>query len=180
VLAFITGNAGVTGSTLLEHFGSPPHGVPPDVLEATVVGLLRGRRVRIELEAHELTSVFDEGARELLKETGLRKARLFPNTPEVLQPKDRNAICNLFRDALGRTSPATTKPSPGAARQGAGKAMSRLDELLEKIVGKPALEVSLQLGGRLITTTAELDGLLEDIKQQINHRLEANHRVRLR
>jgi hypothetical protein len=38
----------VTGSTLLEHFGSPPHDVPPDVLEATVVGLLRGRRVRIE------------------------------------------------------------------------------------------------------------------------------------
>jgi hypothetical protein len=45
LLDFVTRNAGVTGSTLLEHFGSPPHGVPPDVLEATVVGLLRGRRV---------------------------------------------------------------------------------------------------------------------------------------
>jgi hypothetical protein len=105
VLDFITRNAGVTGSTLLEHFGSPPHGVPPDVLKATVVGLLRGRRIRIELESNELTSVFDEGARELLKETGLRKARLFPNTTEVLQPRDRNAICKVFRDAFGADVP---------------------------------------------------------------------------
>jgi hypothetical protein len=391
VLAFITGNSGVTGSTLLEHFGSPPHGVPPDVLKATVVGLLRGRRARIELEAHELTSVFDEGARELLKETGLRKARLFPNTTEVLQPKDRNAICNLFRDALGadvarndeaianeavrrfadvrdrltalgerfrrlppgikypksladleralkaarrsrRVEPtvaalkrdlpvlreglpllrrmetdldaaalealnaanavlqfywpqllplappaalhyaaralrehmASERPWEGIAelrthvqaiqehyrdrrqttlqehtarveaavdwikrrdgferldpdaqydviaplREHAAldtdakaiqpelavldslfqgrldkaleKAMSRQDELLEKIVGKPTVEVSLQLGGRLITTPAELDRLLEDIRRQIAHQLEANHRVRLR
>ncbi|MEY4544275.1 MAG: hypothetical protein RL685_470, partial [Pseudomonadota bacterium] len=101
VLDFVSRNAGVTGSTLLEHFGSPPHGVPPDVLKATVVGLLRGRRVRIELGANELTSVFDEGARELLKETGLRRARLFPNTTEVLQPRDRTAICKVFRDAFG-------------------------------------------------------------------------------
>lgn len=101
VLTFISQNAGVTGSTLLEHFGSPPHGIPPDVLKATVVGLLRGRRIRIELGPSELTSVFDEGARELLKETGLRKARLYPNTTEVLKPKDRNAICRMFNDAFG-------------------------------------------------------------------------------
>lgn len=100
VLVFITGNAGLTGSTVLEHFGSPPHGIPPDVLKATVVGLLRGRRIRVELGASELTSVFDEGARELLKETGLRKARLYPNTKEVLQPRDRSAICKVFRDAF--------------------------------------------------------------------------------
>jgi hypothetical protein len=101
VLSFVSRNSGVTGSTLLEHFGSPPHGIPPDVLKATVVGLLRGRRIRVELGPNELTSVFDEGARELLKETGLRKARLYPNTTEVLQPKDRNAICKVFKDAFG-------------------------------------------------------------------------------
>jgi hypothetical protein len=101
LLDFVTRNAGVTGSTVLEHFGPPPHGVPPDVLKATVVGLLRGRRVRIELDSNELTSVSDEGARELLKDTGLRKARLFLNTTEVLQPRDRNAICKVFRDAFG-------------------------------------------------------------------------------
>lgn len=57
--------------------------------------------------------------------------------------------------------------------------MSRLDELLERIIGQSTVEVSLQLGGRLITTAAELERLLEEIRRQIAHQLEANHRVRL-
>lgn len=60
------------------------------------------------------------------------------------------------------------------------KAIVRLDELLEKIVGKPTVEVSLQLTGTLIATPAELERLLEDIRRQIAHQLDANHRVRLR
>jgi hypothetical protein len=60
------------------------------------------------------------------------------------------------------------------------KTVARLDELLETIVGKPTVEVSLQIGGRLITSTAELDRLLEEIRLQIVHQLDANHRVRLR
>lgn len=102
VLAFVTANPGVTGSTLLSHFGAPPHGVPPDVIKAVVVGLLRGGKVRIQVPgAAELTSVRDEGARELLKDTGLRKAELLPNTTEVLEARDRTAICKLFKDHFG-------------------------------------------------------------------------------
>ncbi|MFW5920744.1 MAG: BREX system P-loop protein BrxC, partial [Polyangiales bacterium] len=101
VLAFVREHGGVTGSTLLAHFGAPPHGVPPDVLRASVVGLLRAGKIRIELPAiGEITSVRDEGARELLKETGLRKAKLTLNTVETLSPRDRNAICAMFRDQL--------------------------------------------------------------------------------
>jgi len=99
VLAYINGNPGVTGSTLLAHFGAPPHGVPPDVLKAVVVGLLRGAKVRIQMQGGgELTSVRDEGVRELLKETGLRKAELFPNTKEALEPRDRASICKFFAE----------------------------------------------------------------------------------
>jgi hypothetical protein len=77
--------------------------VPPDVLRAAVVGLLRGGKIRIELPGiGEITSVRDEGARELLKDTGLRKAKLTENTVETLLPRDRNAICALFKDLLGR------------------------------------------------------------------------------
>ena len=37
---------------------------PPDVVKATVVGLLRGRKLRVRMpEGIELTSVRDEGAR---------------------------------------------------------------------------------------------------------------------
>jgi hypothetical protein len=59
--------------------------------------------VRIELTGvGELTSVRDEGARDLLKDTGLRKAKLFVNTKEILNPRDRNAICGLFKEHLGK------------------------------------------------------------------------------
>lgn len=103
VLGYVKANEGVTGSTLLAHFGAPPHGVPPDVLRAAVVGLLRGGKVRIEIQGvGEITSVRDEGARELLKDTGLRKATIRENTKETLLPRDRNAICKLFKDLLGR------------------------------------------------------------------------------
>jgi hypothetical protein len=103
ILAFVKEHGGVNGSTLLSHFGAPPHGVPPDVLRAAVVGLLRGGKVRIEVPGvGEITSVRDEGARELLKDTGLRKAKLTENAVETLLPRDRNAICNLFKDLLGR------------------------------------------------------------------------------
>lgn len=96
-------HGGVVGSTLLAHFGAPPHGVPPDVLRAAVVGLLRGGKIRIEIPGvGEITSVRDEGARELLKDTGLRKAMVTENTKETLLPRDRNAICKLFKDLLGR------------------------------------------------------------------------------
>jgi hypothetical protein len=99
VLGYVTANPVVTGSTLLAHFGAPPHGVPPDVLKAVVVGLLRGAKVRIQVPGgSELTSVRDEGVRELLKETGLRKAELLPNTKEALDPRDRSAICKLFAE----------------------------------------------------------------------------------
>jgi hypothetical protein len=102
VLAYVTANPGVTGSTLLSHFGAPPHGVPPDVMKAVAVGLLRGGKVRVQFSGGtELTSVQDEGARELLKETGLRKAEFVPNTKEVLEPRDRIAICKLFKDHFG-------------------------------------------------------------------------------
>ena len=101
VLKHVKDCAGVTGASVLEHFGKPPHGTPPDVVRAVVVGLLRGGKIRVELTGvGELTSVRDEGARDLLKDTGLRKARLFENTKETLKPRDRNAICTLFKTQL--------------------------------------------------------------------------------
>jgi len=103
VLAYVKDQGGILGATLLAHFGGPPHGVPPDVVRAAVVGLLRGKKIRVEITGvGEITSVRDEGARELLKEGGLKKAKLSENTVEPLAPRDRNAICTLFRDQLGK------------------------------------------------------------------------------
>jgi hypothetical protein len=106
LLKFVKEHGGVNGSTLLSHFGSPPHGVPPDVIRASVVGLLRAHKVRIEIPGiGEITSTRDEGARELLKDTGLRKATLTCNTKETLEVRDRNAICKLFKELLNADVP---------------------------------------------------------------------------
>ncbi len=103
VLAYVTEHGAVQGASLVATFGSPPHGVLPDVLRACVVGLLRARKIRVEIPGvGEVTSIIDEGARELLKDSGLRKAKLTLNTVETLDPRARNAICGFFKDCLGK------------------------------------------------------------------------------
>lgn len=103
VLKLVKDEGAVTGGAVIAKLGGPPHGVPPDVTRAAVVGLLRGGKIRVEIASgQEMTSVRDEGARELLKDGGLRKARITENTSETLSPRDRNAICSLFKEQLGR------------------------------------------------------------------------------
>jgi hypothetical protein len=48
------------------------------------------------------------------------------------------------------------------------------------IFGWPTVEVSLQLTATLVATPAELERFLADIRRQIAHQLDANHRVRFR
>ncbi len=101
VLDYVKDNPGVTGTTVLAYFGAPPHGVSPDAMRASVVGLLRAGKVRIDLSGGgELTRVRDEGARELLKDSVFRKASLFVNT-EQLDPRVLVKICQFFKDTLG-------------------------------------------------------------------------------
>src|SRR5262249_28158313 len=87
ILKQVRDEGAVTGATLITKLGGPPHGVPPDVTRAAVVGLLRGRKIRVEVPGMpDITSVRDEGARELIKDGGLRKARITENATETLQP----------------------------------------------------------------------------------------------
>jgi len=133
VLAYVKEHGGITGSSLLAHFGAPPHGVPPDVLRAAIVGLLRGARIRIELSGvGEITSVRDEGTRELLKDTGLRKAKLTENTVETLAPRDRNAICGVFKDLLGKDVARDNDAIADAVAEKFAGVRERLTELGER------------------------------------------------
>ncbi|MGD0680306.1 MAG: BREX system P-loop protein BrxC, partial [Polyangiaceae bacterium] len=130
ILAFVKEHGGVTGATLLTHFGGPPHGVPPDVVRAAVVGLLRGGKLRIELAGvGEITSVRDEGARELLKEGGLRKAKLTENAVETLSPRDKNVICGLFKEQLGKEVARDNDAIADAVAERFALVRARLDQL---------------------------------------------------
>lgn len=96
---FIKDSGGASGSTLLSHFGKPPHGYSPDVLRASLAALLRGGFVSVQPEGGDtLTAVSDPGARDIfLKDRDFRKADFVLNTKDPLGGRERNLICNLFQ-----------------------------------------------------------------------------------
>jgi hypothetical protein len=99
IFKMLVSQPGVTGSTLLQHFGSPPHGYAVDIVRACLVGLLRGHKIRARAPGlGDLTSIRDAGAHELFADRNLRKAEFFPNSDETLSPRDKAGICKLFEE----------------------------------------------------------------------------------
>ncbi len=93
---------GATGAVLIQSFGGPPCGYPPDVVRACVLGLLRSGRIRIQPEAgKEITSVQDPGVQDLfLKDRDFKKAEIRHGGGEAITSKDRVAICRFFEESL--------------------------------------------------------------------------------
>ncbi|MBK6517532.1 MAG: BREX system P-loop protein BrxC [Polyangiaceae bacterium] len=140
LLSYIKQHGGVQGSTLLAHFGGPPHGVLPDVVRACVVGLLRAGKLRVDLPGiGELTSVRDEGARELLKDAGLKKASLTVNEAEIIKPADRNAICALFKDHFHKDVPRDNDAIADAVAERFAGVRERLNEIGERFRRLPGV-----------------------------------------
>lgn len=94
--------AGLSGGDLLNHFAGPPYGWSPDVVKAAVVALVRASRVSVQTaKGKKLSSVLDEGARELfLQDREFRLASFFPASEGEVTARDRTAICRWFADAL--------------------------------------------------------------------------------
>jgi hypothetical protein len=93
---------GLSGTTLLAHFGAPPYGYTANVVKACVVGLLRGGRVRIQTEASgEITAIRDAGVRDLFeKDRDFRQATIFPAGEDDIGPQARARICKFFEERL--------------------------------------------------------------------------------
>lgn len=133
ILALVRERGAVTGATLLSELVEPPHGVPPDVQRAAIIGLLRGGKVRIDVPGVDmLTSVRDEGARELLKDGSFRKATITENTKETISPRDRNAICLMFREMLGKEVARSDDAIAEAVTDRFGAVRARLTHLEER------------------------------------------------
>ena len=133
VLALIREREGVEGATLLAHFGVPPHGVAPDLVRAVVVGLLRGGKLRVEIPGlGDLTSVQDQGVRELLKETVLRKATLRVNNQDPLTNRDRVGICGVLENAFGQPVPRDNDAIADAVTQRFATVRERLNDIGER------------------------------------------------
>lgn len=102
VQEWIEQEKGLSGTTLLAHFGAPPYGYTPTVVKACVAGLLRAGRVRIQPEGtNEITAMRDAGVRDLFdKDRDFRRATIFPAGDDDIGPPARARICKFFSDYL--------------------------------------------------------------------------------
>ena len=102
VLEYITSEGGVSGQTLLAHFGGPPYGYTVEVLRACTLGLLRAKRIKARTEGGTtITDLRDAGARDTFeKDRNFRRATFSP-ADEIPDPGLRARICEFFKKYLG-------------------------------------------------------------------------------
>lgn len=99
----IESEGGLSGATLLAHFGGPPYGYTPNVVKACVAGLLRAGKVRLQPEGgNEITAIRDAGVRDLFdKDRPFRRADIFPAGEDDIGFQARARICKFFEESLG-------------------------------------------------------------------------------
>jgi hypothetical protein len=99
---YIESEGGLSGTALLAHFGGPPNGYTANVVKASVAGLLRANRVRIQPDGtNEITAMRDAGVRDLFeKDREFRRATIFPAGQDDIGVQGRARICAFFEEAL--------------------------------------------------------------------------------
>jgi hypothetical protein len=99
----IEADGGLSGATLLAHFGGPPYGYTANVVKACVAGLLRAGKVRLQPDGGtEITAIRDAGVRDLFdKDRAFRRANVFPAGEDDIGFPARARICKFFEDSVG-------------------------------------------------------------------------------
>jgi hypothetical protein len=181
---YVLDENGVSGQVLLTVFGGPPYGYAPDVVKACLAGLFRARKIQIRLEdGTNVTSIRDAGVIDLFtKDRDFKRADILPPSERGISPRDRIAICTLFKDLLGidldREDDAITdavfKQFPNQARrlreleQRYNKLPNRLDLPTNLAKLQSALEKCLkcrQVEPTLIEVKRNLDVLRDGVQQ---------------
>jgi hypothetical protein len=173
IFKVIQEQSGISGSSLLSHFGGPPHGLTFDIVRACLVGLMRGHKLRVRIPGiGELTRVSDEGARELFKENTLRKSEFFPNNKETITARDKNAICKLFLEQFGKDiarDDDAIADAVGVLFSSTREQLSELQHRLSRLPNKPQpkqldrLEKALEDCRR----SRQVDPILEALKRSL-------------
>lgn len=97
---YIEAENGASGSTLIQRFGGPPWGYAPDLVRASVVGLLRAQQCQIQTPGGEpITSYRDPGVQDLfLKERDFKNAEVTPAGERPIKPGDLIKIRKFFEE----------------------------------------------------------------------------------
>ena len=103
VQGYIEAEGGLGGTMLLAHFGRPPFGYTANVVKASVAGLLRAGKVRIQpYGGNEIAAVRDAGVRDVFeKDREFRRATIFPAGEDDIGFNARARICAFFEESLG-------------------------------------------------------------------------------
>jgi len=102
ILTQIETDQGLSGGNLMSVFCGPPYAYAPDVVKASVAGLLRGNKIKIQTDAGlDIQATRDAGARDVFdKDREFRKASIFPMGESEIPPTDRARICKFFEEQL--------------------------------------------------------------------------------
>ncbi len=139
ILQYIRENTGASGTVLLNEFGKPPYGYPPDVVKACLAGLLRAGKIRIRPDAGpEITSVRDPGVKDMFqKDRDLKRADILPPVDQGINPRDRIAICNFFKTYLDVDPDRENDAIADSVFQQFPTQMTRVQELEKKFNSLP-------------------------------------------
>ncbi len=148
VLEAIKADSGMSGALLLARFGGPPYGFAANVIKASVLGLLRAERVRIQPEAGpELTAYNEAGTREVFDgDRAFKRATVLPAGEDDIGIPARAKICRFFEDHWGHKmerenaaiADAVNGLFPGCARD-----LRELERRFDRLPGRPALPATL-------------------------------------
>ncbi len=184
IASFLEQEGGATGAVLLQHFGGPPCGYPPDVVRACVLGLLRAGKVRIQPETgKEITSPRDPGVQDLfLKDRDFKKAEIRHGGGEAIGPIHRVAICQFFEKSLRVEVERENEAIADAVTENFQALAERLRELEKRLARLPrrlalppaleklhkALEACLRphhVEARVLAVKDHLDSLRDGVQQ---------------
>ncbi len=181
---YIQQQNGIAGNNLLNYFGGPPYGYSADVVKTCLAGLLRAGKVRIRPQAgSEITSVRDPGAVDIFtKDREIKRADVLPPNETNISPRDRIALCKLFKDSLDVELDRENDAIADAAFQqfpGLVKRLQEIEKRYNRLPNRPelpqvlqklreALEkctISRQVENTVITVKKYLDALRDGIQQ---------------
>lgn len=95
--------SGIHGGTLFDRFTDQPYGYHSSLIQASLAGLLRARKITVQPEGgSRITSYKDPDTQKLFTSTGeLRRADFYTAGERIISPRDRVQIAHLFEKRLG-------------------------------------------------------------------------------
>jgi len=137
-----------------------------------VAGLLRAGGIRVQPEGSaEITGFREAGVRDLFeKDLVFKRANIFSAGDDDIGVPARNRICQFVEERLGHPLPD---------RENTAIADATLDGFLSRGSAPLIRPVDLRLSSRELTTEADVEALLAEIRAELMAQIEAGSRVRI-